>query len=43
MGRLVPAGTGLGAYDRLDMVVDDAADPAELDMAAEVFAAASEE
>ena len=23
MGRLLPAGTGLGAYNKIDMVVDD--------------------
>ncbi|MFK8000691.1 MAG: DNA-directed RNA polymerase subunit beta' [Polyangiales bacterium] len=31
MGRLLPAGTGLGAYENLDMVVDDAAAYAEPD------------
>ncbi|MFW6031395.1 MAG: DNA-directed RNA polymerase subunit beta', partial [Myxococcota bacterium] len=44
MGRLLPAGTGLGAYGKLDMVVEDV--PAESGrpaQAAEQLAAASEE
>ncbi|GAB5542652.1 MAG: DNA-directed RNA polymerase subunit beta' [Sandaracinaceae bacterium] len=43
MGRLLPAGTGLGAYDRLEMVVEDAAEASSSSRAAEAMAAASEE
>jgi len=48
MGRLLPAGTGLGAYDKLDMVVEDSAtsgitDGAESSAAEQALAAASEE
>jgi DNA-directed RNA polymerase subunit beta' len=46
MGRLLPAGTGLGAYGRLDMVVDDAAAEAAASpraAAEHALAAASEE
>jgi len=41
MGRLLPAGTGLGAYDKLDMVVDETATSVDSPTAA--LAAASEE
>ena len=41
MGRLLPAGTGLSAYDKLDMVVDDTA--SALQSSTEALAAASEE
>ena len=41
MGRLLPAGTGLSAYDKLDMVVDDTA--AAMESPREALAAASEE
>jgi DNA-directed RNA polymerase subunit beta' len=41
MGRLLPAGTGLGAYDKLDMVVDETASSVE--SPTEALAAASEE
>ncbi|MBO6941061.1 MAG: DNA-directed RNA polymerase subunit beta' [Deltaproteobacteria bacterium] len=41
MGRLLPAGTGLGAYDKLDMVVDETATAVE--SPTEALAAASEE
>ena len=43
MGRLLPAGTGLGAYDRLEVIVEDAAleEPTQAPM--EAMAAASEE
>ncbi len=40
MGRLLPAGTGLAAYEKLDMVVDDSAATAPSTTAA--FAAAGE-
>ena len=43
MGRLLPAGTGLAAYKRLDMVVEDgsaASDDADAD---EMMAASAEE
>ncbi len=48
MGRLLPAGTGLGAYVRLDMVVEDAATTGravglESAAAEQALAAASEE
>jgi DNA-directed RNA polymerase subunit beta' len=44
MGRLLPAGTGLAAYDRLEPVVEDVAAPAEEEeRVAEAMAAASEE
>jgi DNA-directed RNA polymerase subunit beta' len=48
MGRLLPAGTGLGAYPRLDMVVEDAAsfgttEGVESSAAEQALAAASEE
>ena len=44
MGRLLPAGTGLGAYDRLEVVVEDVAEPMPTHRAAaEAMAAASEE
>ena len=41
MGRLLPAGTGLSAYDKLDMVVDDTA--SSMQSSTEALAAASEE
>ncbi|MGE3635779.1 MAG: DNA-directed RNA polymerase subunit beta', partial [Sandaracinaceae bacterium] len=45
MGRLLPAGTGLAAYDRLDVVVDDVVQSShgERQSAAAMMAAASEE
>ncbi len=45
MGRLLPAGTGLAAYQKLDMVVEDAATmgTSEYDASSELAAAASEE
>jgi DNA-directed RNA polymerase subunit beta' len=44
MGRLVPAGTGLGAYKRLDVVVDEAMATGEDDVPTETaMAAVSEE
>ncbi len=48
MGRLLPAGTGLGAYNRLDMLVEDAATTMppraiEAGAAEQALAAASEE
>jgi DNA-directed RNA polymerase subunit beta' len=46
MGRLLPAGTGLGAYNRLDMVVEDSAMAGlgiEAGAAEQALAAASEE
>ncbi len=43
MGRLLPAGTGLAAYDCLEVVVEDAAAPAEEKHHEEAMAAASEE
>ena len=44
MGRLVPAGTGLGAYSKLDMVVEDVtADVAPLSASEPLAAAANEE
>jgi hypothetical protein len=42
MGRLLPAGTGLSAYDRLDAIVEDVAEPREMHSAV-AMAAASEE
>ncbi|MCA9608668.1 MAG: DNA-directed RNA polymerase subunit beta', partial [Myxococcales bacterium] len=41
MGRLLPAGTGLGAYDRLDIIVEDDAPVRSHERMA--MAAASEE
>ncbi len=43
MGRLVPAGTGLAAYTKLDMIVEDAATmaPSAYDAAPEMAAAAA--
>ncbi len=43
MGRLLPAGTGLAAYDRLDVVVEDVGLRHDDHRADEVMAAASEE
>jgi DNA-directed RNA polymerase subunit beta' len=44
MGRLLPAGTGLNAYNKLDLVVDDAATVTpSYDARSELAAAASEE
>ncbi|MDD9946902.1 MAG: DNA-directed RNA polymerase subunit beta' [Myxococcales bacterium] len=45
MGRLIPAGTGLGAYDTLDVLVEDSLDEgiAPAAPAGSVVAAASEE
>ena len=43
MGRLLPAGTGLAAYDRLDVIVDDVAGARETRSHEEPLAAASEE
>ena len=43
MGRLLPAGTGLGAYDRLDVIVEESAAPEARPSAMEAMAAASEE
>jgi DNA-directed RNA polymerase subunit beta' len=45
MGRLLPAGTGLSAYNRLDVIVDDVSAPSDErgSHAEEAMAAASEE
>jgi len=45
MGRLLPAGTGLNAYNKLDMIVEDAATigAPSYDSSSELAAAASEE
>ncbi len=43
MGRLLPAGTGLSAYKRLDMVVEDGSAASDYSPADDLMAAASEE
>ncbi len=42
MGRLLPAGTGLGAYSRLDMFVEDSAEAPQTPAESPAFAAVSE-
>jgi DNA-directed RNA polymerase subunit beta' len=43
MGRLLPAGTGLSAYKRLDMIVEDGSAASDYSAADDLLAAASEE
>jgi hypothetical protein len=43
MGRLIPAGTGLPAYKRLDVLVEDAISLSNEPSAPQIAAAANEE